>query len=65
MRENDIFPEEFLQFLAFPKPALAALLEHHREIFRADFWRSIQHQIRAGEIPEVFPYGAERRLANN
>ena len=45
VRENDIFPEEFLQFLAFPKPALAALLEHHREIFRADFWRAIQHQI--------------------
>lgn len=60
--ENDIFPEEFLQFLAFPKPALAALLEGHREIFRADFWRAIQRQIRAGEIPEVFPYGAERRL---
>jgi isocitrate dehydrogenase kinase/phosphatase len=65
VRENDIFPEEFLQFLAFPKPALAALLEHHREIFRADFWRDIQRQIRAGEIPEVFPYRAERRLAND
>jgi len=65
VRENDIFPEEFLQFLAFPKPALAALLEHHREIFTADFWRAIQRQIRAGEIPEVFPYGAERRLAND
>jgi isocitrate dehydrogenase kinase/phosphatase len=65
VRENDIFPEEFLQFLAFPKPAVAALLEHHREIFRADFWRDIQRQIRAGEIPEVFPYRAERRLTNN
>jgi isocitrate dehydrogenase kinase/phosphatase len=64
VRENDIFPEEFLQFLAFPKPALAALLEHHTEIFGADFWRDIQRQIRAGEIPEVFPYGAERRLAS-
>jgi isocitrate dehydrogenase kinase/phosphatase len=64
VRENDIFPEEFLQFLAFPKPALAALLEHHPEIFRADFWCAIQRQIRAGEIPEVFPYAAERRLAN-
>jgi isocitrate dehydrogenase kinase/phosphatase len=64
VRENDIFPEEILQFLAFPKPALAALLEHHREIFRADFWRVIQRQIRAGEIPEVFPYGTERRLAS-
>jgi isocitrate dehydrogenase kinase/phosphatase len=65
VRENDIFPEEFLQFLAFPEPALAALLEHHREIFRADFWRAIQGQIRAGEIPEVFPYAAERRLGND
>jgi isocitrate dehydrogenase kinase/phosphatase len=65
VRENDIFPEEFLQFLAFPKPALAALLEHHREIFRADFWCAIQRQIRAGEKPEVFPYRAERRLAND
>jgi len=65
VRENDIFPEEFLQFLAFPKSALAALLEHHREIFSADFWRAIQHQIRAGEIPEVFPYRTERRLGND
>jgi isocitrate dehydrogenase kinase/phosphatase len=65
VRENDIFPEEFLQFLSFPKPALTALLEHHGEIFRADFWRAIQRQIRAGEIPEVFPYRPERRLAND
>jgi isocitrate dehydrogenase kinase/phosphatase len=65
VREYDIFPEEFLQFLSFPEPALAALLEHHREIFRADFWCGIQRQIRAGEIPEVFPYRAERRLAND
>jgi len=65
VRENDIFPEEFLQFLSFPKPALVALLEHHLEIFRADFWRAIQCQIRAGEIPEVFPYRAERRLTGD
>jgi isocitrate dehydrogenase kinase/phosphatase len=65
VRENDIFPEEFLQFLSFPKPALAALLQHHGEIFRADFWRAVQRQIRAGEVPEVFPYRAERRLANS
>jgi isocitrate dehydrogenase kinase/phosphatase len=65
VRENDIFPEEFLQFLSFPKSAVTALLEHHSEIFRADFWRAIQRQIRAGEIPEVFPYRAERRLVND
>jgi isocitrate dehydrogenase kinase/phosphatase len=65
VREHDIFPEEFLQFLSFPEPALAALLQHHREIFRADFWRAVQRQIRAGEIPEVFPYRKERRLTND
>ena len=65
VREHDIFPEEFLQFLSFPEPALAALLQHHREIFRADFWRAIQRLIRAGEIPEVFPYREERRLTND
>ncbi len=65
VREHDIFPEEFLQFLSFPEPARAALLQHHSEIFAADFWRGIQRQIGVGEIPEVFPYKAERRLANN
>ena len=65
VRENDIFPEEFLQFLAFPEPALATLLQHHGEIFRADFWRAIQRQIRVGDIPEVFPYRAERRLTDD
>jgi isocitrate dehydrogenase kinase/phosphatase len=65
VREGDIFPEEFLQFLALPKSALSALLEHHREIFSDDFWRTIQRQIRAGEIPEVFPYRAERRLVDD
>jgi len=65
VRENDIFPEEFLQFLSFPKPAMAALLQHHGEIFEADFWRNIQGRIKAGEIPEVFPYGTERRLADD
>jgi isocitrate dehydrogenase kinase/phosphatase len=65
VRENDIFPEEFLQFLAFPKPALTALLQHHEEIFSANFWRAIQRQIQAGQILEVFPYPAERRLMND
>ena len=33
VRENDIFPEEFLQFLAFPEPALATLLRTSRRDF--------------------------------
>lgn len=63
VRENDIFPEEFLQFLSLPDSALAALLKHHGEIFRPDFWRAIQQRIRDGDIPDIFPYRPERRFA--
>jgi isocitrate dehydrogenase kinase/phosphatase len=64
VRENDIFPEEFPQFLRFPDSARASLLERHADLFLPPFWRSMQEKLRAGEIPEVFPYRAERRLAD-
>jgi isocitrate dehydrogenase kinase/phosphatase len=63
VRENDIFPEEFPNFLALPESARAALFEQHGDLFRADFWRGVQRKLRAGEILEVFPYAPERRLA--
>ncbi len=62
VRENDIFPEEFPNFLAFPEAARAALMEQHADLFRADFWRLVQQKLRAGELPEIFPYAQERRL---
>src|SRR6267143_2409875 len=58
VRENDIFPEEFPQFLRLPDPARASLLERHADLFRPEFWRGMQKKFRAGEIPEVFPYKA-------
>jgi len=64
VRDNDIFPEEFLNFLAFPKAARKVLLDQHGELFRPDFWRAIQQNLRAGELPEIFPYTQERRLAD-
>ncbi len=62
VRENDVFPEEFLNFLSLPGPARAALLEQHADLFHPDFWRSVQRKLREGETPEVFPYRRERRL---
>jgi isocitrate dehydrogenase kinase/phosphatase len=64
VRENDIFPEEFPRFLGLPEPARTALLEQHADLFRANFWRGVQEKLRAGEILEVFPYRAERRLTS-
>lgn len=63
VRENDVFPEEFPSFLAFPEPAREALMKLHGDLFAAEFWRRMQQKFRAGELPELFPYARERRLA--
>ncbi|MDQ3116404.1 MAG: bifunctional isocitrate dehydrogenase kinase/phosphatase [Verrucomicrobiota bacterium] len=62
VRPNDIFPEEFLNFLSFPEPARVALLERHGDLFRPEYWRGVQEELRAGELPEILPYAEERRL---
>jgi isocitrate dehydrogenase kinase/phosphatase len=64
VRENDIFPEEFLQFLSLPGSARTSLFERDADLFCAAYWRGIQEKLRAGELPEVFPYRADRRLTN-
>lgn len=63
VRENDIFPEEFPRFLGIPEPANGALHAEHGDLFRAQYWRGVQEKLKAGEIPELFPYKASRRLA--
>ena len=62
VRPNDIFPEEFLRFLSFPERAKEVLLERHGDLFRPEYWRGVQEQLRAGELPEILPYREERRL---
>ncbi|MEN3366413.1 MAG: Isocitrate dehydrogenase kinase/phosphatase (AceK) kinase domain, partial [Burkholderiales bacterium] len=39
-----------------------SLFERHADLFCAAYWRGIQEKLRAGELPEVFPYRADRRL---
>ncbi len=62
VREHDIFPEEFPNFLRFPEPARMALFEQHGDLFQPDFWRAMQQKIKDGGIPEILPYPLERRL---
>jgi isocitrate dehydrogenase kinase/phosphatase len=59
---NDIFPEEFPNFLSFPVRAREALFSRHGDLFRPDFWRGMQEKFRAGDLPELLPYAQERRL---
>ncbi len=54
--DNDVFPEQFLDFLGL-KPELAAIFrETHGELLTARYWNDIKQRIRAGEIFEILPY---------
>jgi isocitrate dehydrogenase kinase/phosphatase len=60
--ESDIFPEEFRSFLGLGGKLRTLFEEHHAEIYEADFWRSIQDRITAGELIDILPYGSAQRL---
>jgi isocitrate dehydrogenase kinase/phosphatase len=62
VREGDIFPEEFPNFLSFPEPARIALFKQHGDLFDPKFWRGVQEKLRAGDPPEIPPYTDARRL---
>jgi isocitrate dehydrogenase kinase/phosphatase len=64
--ENDVFPETFINFLAFSDEQRAALLRMHGEILTAAFWRGVQQRITEGDVLEVLPYHPHRvRVASS
>jgi isocitrate dehydrogenase kinase/phosphatase len=60
--EGDVFPEEFRHFLVIPGPLGDAFLSAHADLLTPEFWRRMQELAREGELADVFPYRAERRL---
>jgi isocitrate dehydrogenase kinase/phosphatase len=62
VRQADIFPEEFPNFLSFPEPARIALFKRHGDLFDPKFWQGVQEKLRAGDQPEIPPYAEARRL---
>jgi len=60
--ERDIFPEEFRTFLGLRGELLEAFLAHHEELFGVAFWHSMQEVHRRGEVLDIHPYRASRRL---
>jgi isocitrate dehydrogenase kinase/phosphatase len=65
VRPNDIFPEEFPNFLGFPDGARQALMARHGDLFEPEFWKRMQQNFIEDEPPEIFPYAQERRLAKD
>jgi isocitrate dehydrogenase kinase/phosphatase len=60
--EHDVFPEEFRAFLAPPGALREVFLAEHADLLEVDYWRDVQARVRAGDIPDLFPYAAHRRL---
>jgi isocitrate dehydrogenase kinase/phosphatase len=63
--ENDIFPEEFPRFLGFRPDLLETLVDYHADLFQAVAWRRLQTALRAGNITDIFSYGADKRLRSS
>lgn len=60
--EGDVFPEEFRSFLVPPGALRDAFLDAHSDLLSVRYWRDMQARLRTGEILDVFPYQASRRL---
>ena len=53
---HDIFPEEFIRFLSLPAALRQHFLDHHGDLFTADYWRDVKRRRERGEIAEIVPY---------
>ena len=60
--ENDVFPEEFKNFLGLRAPLDDVFCKHHNDLFDVDFWKQAQQMIQAGELPHIYPYAQDCRL---
>lgn len=62
--ENDVFPEEFPQFLCQDPKVCAYLQQKHAELFTAQYWQGLQERIRNGYIEDVYAYREELRFTH-
>ncbi len=56
---NDMFPEEFIRFLAMPRHLRQTFLEWHGDLLDPAYWRDVKRRRERGEISEVVPYARQ------
>ncbi len=62
--EFDVFPEEFPSFIT-GNPALKRLvMQKHADLFTAEYWKSVQEDIRHRSYRDIFPYSSGIRFCN-
>ena len=57
---HDIFPEEFIKFLAMDGGLRHAFLDLHGDLLTAEYWRDVKNRRVAGEITHIVPYRRTR-----
>ena len=62
IEENDVFPEEFRNFIGLPQSLREVFLQHHADLFEVDFWLRTQQTIAAGNLPHIYPYARSCRI---
>lgn len=62
VEENDVFPEEFVSFLALAPDLRQVFLKYHGDLLTPEFWQQAQDHIRAGIITPILPYAEAQRL---
>jgi isocitrate dehydrogenase kinase/phosphatase len=60
--DNDIFPEEFRNFLGVKPDLRRAFESAHGDIYDASYWQRIQGRLRSGEPIEIRPYSRKHTL---
>lgn len=53
---NDIFPEEFIKFLALDEKLRRSFITVHGDLLTAAWWREVKRRRMRGEITQVIPY---------
>jgi isocitrate dehydrogenase kinase/phosphatase len=60
---NDIFPEEFIKFLAMDAGLRRAFMQVHGDLLTPKYWRDVKNRRLEGEITQVIPYVRPRAEA--
>lgn len=59
VRDNDVFPEEWVPFVVPRSPALReAFMAAHADLFDPAFWRGVQEDLVAGRVRVSLPYSS-------
>ncbi len=54
--DNDVFPEQFENFLGMSEGLKALFMEHHGDLLSAAYWRDIQQRLEVSDAQPFSPY---------